>query len=211
MAIVLVYKPSSIKTNDHPYSSQFAGNPHQKSDLFWWYHNSLKLRDIERHDAENTGDETGRWESEKLIITSVLRATVRELGKTHPSHENEAELAPVDGTEIVVHQSNTHGRTDQALSGGNGECQSRSEQDSDSSTQFDGETTGRRHLSDLVAKAADDVETVHPETETEQETGNNQEPHRSSVLSGYLALVVGLVRSSPRANGIGHIVGTMRN
>ena len=79
MAIVLVYKASSIKETPSLLYPVW-GNPILKkirSVPLVSQHN-LKLRGIERHDAEKTRNETGGWKSEELMTMSVLGATRRE-------------------------------------------------------------------------------------------------------------------------------------
>lgn len=126
-----------------------------------------------------------------------------------PSAEDPAQLAPIDGLEIVVHQRDTHGCTSQALSGRDGETETRSEEDSDSGTKFDGETARRAHLGDLVAQGTHDVVAEEPETEAEEETGDDQEPNWSWRLGVDAARAVGLEHSGPGTDGVGDIVTTV--
>ena len=151
------------------------------------------MRSVQRHDAQQTGDETGAGESHD------------------PAKDDPAKLAPVDGPEIVVHQSRTDGRTGQTLGGGDGQAKARGEEHGDGGAELHGETTGGGQLGDAVAKGTDDVVAVEPETSAEQDTGDNQNKDGSVGLGLDLASLEGLVGGNPGADGVGNIVGTVRD
>lgn len=90
------------------------------------------MRSVERHRHEKTGDQTGERKSQ------------------NPTAKNPPELAPVDGTNIIIHQRHSDSRTRETLGGTDRKAKSRREKDGDRSTEFHGETSSGRHLSEAV-------------------------------------------------------------
>ena len=82
----------------------------------------------------------------------------------------------------------------------------RCKQHGDGSAELDGEATGRTHLSDLVAESLDDVVAVDPEAETEEETGDDEEPDWGVGFGVDEARFVRLVDSGPWAYSVCDIV-----
>lgn len=144
------------------------------------------MRRVERHNHEQTRDQTSTRQGDD------------------PTAEDETDLLPVDSLEVEVAERNTNGGTSQTLCSGDGESEAGSEKDSDGGTELHGETTGGRDLSDLVAESADDVVSVDPETETEEKTGDDEDPDGCVGFFGDDAGGVGVVSGNPGAYSVGN-------
>lgn len=69
---------------------------------------SLKVRGVECHEAEDTGDKTSDRKGKNLSRVRK-RQSKKYFEKTYPSREDEGNLAPVHSAKIVVHQGNADG------------------------------------------------------------------------------------------------------
>ena len=165
--------------------SNMASSPSNKTPL--------KVGGVERHAHKQSGDETRAGQGDD------------------PRREDESDLLPVHSADVEVAERNTDGGTSKALGGRHRQAKTAGKQDSDGGTELHGEATGRRHLGDLVTERPHDVEAVDPESDTEQETGDDEDPDGSISLGRDLASLVSVVRSHPGADSVGHIVGAVRN
>lgn len=118
--------------------------------------------------------------------------------------------APVKSPPVTVAERDTHGSTDNALCGGDGESETGSHDNGDSRSQLHRETTGGRHEGEFVTKVAHDVVTVSPETNDDTGTTVRKDPQGDGVLLGVNnAGFPDGVDGGEWANGIGNIVGTV--
>ena len=146
----------------------------------------LEMGRVERHDHQKTRDETCTRQG------------------NDPSREDESNLLPVHSLEIEVAERNTDSGTSQTLSGGDGESETRGEEYGDGSAQFHAEATSGRDLCNLVAESTDDMVAIKPETDTEQKTGNDENPDRSVGFLGDNTGGVSVVGTNPGSNSVGN-------
>lgn len=156
-------------------------------------HPLLEVRGVEAHKHEQSRNETSARKSK------------------HPTTKDPGHSLPVQRTGVKVHKSNTHSSTGQTLRRRDRQRQTRSKQYGDGSTKLNRETTSRRHLGQLVAQLTDNVVAKEPETDTEQKTGNDKHPHGSGRVRAHRHRLPRIVRSSPGANCVRDIVGTVRD
>jgi hypothetical protein len=153
----------------------------------------LEMGRVERHNHEQTRNETSTRQGDD------------------PTGEDEADLLPVDSLEVKVAEGNTNRGTSQTLGSGDGESETRSEENGDGGAELHAETTRRRDLGDFVAKSADNVVAVEPETETEEETGDDEDPDGRVGFLGDDTRGVGVVGTDPGADSVGNVVGSVGN
>ena len=156
------------------------------------------MRRVERHDEQDARNETRRGQRE------------------HPSAKDVAKLLEVDGLGVEVHQRHAHDGAREALRRGNGETLSGGQEDRNGGAQLHGETSCRGQLRDLVAERADNLETKAPETETQEETGDRENPGGGvnlvdAVLVTDLAGAPDAVGRRPGTDGVGDVVGSVRD
>lgn len=141
---------------------------------------------VKRHNHKKTGNKTSTRQG------------------NDPSGEDEADLLPVDSLEVEVAERNSNGGTSETLRGGDGESETRGEENGDGGAELHAETTGRRDLGDLVAECAHDVVAVEPETDTEEETRDDEDPDGGVSFLGYDTCGVGVVGTDPGSDGVGN-------
>ena len=146
---------------------------------------------VKRHNHKQTGNKTSTGQGD------------------NPSGEDEANLLPVNGLEIEVAERNTNGSASETLRGGDGESETRGEEHGDGGAELHAETTGGRDLRDLVAERAHNVVAVEPETETEEETRDDEDPDGRVGFLGYDAGGVGVVGTDPGADCVGNCDGEL--
>ena len=146
---------------------------------------------VKRHNHKKTGDETSTGQGD------------------NPSGEDEADLLPVDSLEIKVAERNANGGTSETLRGGDGESETRSKEHGDGGAELHAETTGGRDLGDLVAERAHNVVAVEPETDTEEETGDDEDPDGGVGFLGYDTSGIGVVGTDPWADSVGNCDGEL--
>lgn len=95
------------------------------------------------------------------------------------------------------------------LPSGNGETQSRSQEDGDGRSQLHRVATSRRVLGDLVAQVAHDVVAESPEAEAEAEAADGLDPRWGIGLGGRDAADPGLVLGGEGTDGARDIVGAV--
>jgi hypothetical protein len=100
----------------------------------------LEVRSVQGHSHQQSRDQTCAWQGDD------------------PGREDEKNLLPVDSANIKVAKRNTDGSSSQALSCGDRETKTTSQENGDGSTELHGESTGGRDLGNLVSKGAHDVE-----------------------------------------------------
>lgn len=144
------------------------------------------MRSVEGHDHEKATDQTRTRQGDD------------------PAGEDEADLLPVDGTDVEVAQGDSDGGTSQTLSCRDRESETTSQKYCDSRPELHRKSACRGDLGDLVAEGAHNVVAVEPETDTEKETGDDEDPDGGVSLLGDLASGVGVVRSNPGTNSIGN-------
>jgi hypothetical protein len=131
--------------------------------------------------------------------------------RQHPSHKDVRNLLPIHGTEIIIHQRNPDHCTREALRRTNRQRQTRGHQHRNRRAKLSREPSCRGHLCDSVAECADDLEAVEPEACAEEEAGDHEEPDGGRGFGLDVPGPVGLVAGDPGADGVGDVVGAVRN
>lgn len=138
-----------------------------------------------------------------------------------PRREDESNLLPVYSPHIIVAERNTNCRASQTLCSRNWQRESGCKKHGDSGAKLHGEAASGRDLGDLVAEGAHDVVTVDcdgvsgvsvhgfgerrtPESETEEQTRDNENPDGRVGFGGDFTAGVGVVAGYPGADGVGN-------
>jgi hypothetical protein len=126
-----------------------------------------------------------------------------------PSRVTPCDHAPVESLVVTVAKSDTHGGSDNALSGRDGKGKAGGHDDSDSGSELHGESTGGRLESQTVTKVAHDVVSVSPETNDDTSSSVTENPDGDGRLLGDVAGVPDEVDGGERTDSVGDIVGSV--
>lgn len=127
---------------------------------------------------------------------------------SNPSEENLGEELPVDGLG-AADQSNSHGRSDLALGGGDGESDPGSDNNDEGRRQFDEEPSAGRHGHQIHADSGHDLVSHGGETNDDTERSECENPRGRRRGVADLSRLVDGDAGGEGSDGVGDVVGSV--
>lgn len=149
------------------------------------------MRGVDNYTHQAAGDNTGDGKSQD------------------PASVTPDDHAPVEGLEVTVAESDTHGSTDDTLGCGDGNSETGGHDDSNSGAKLHGETTGRRMEGQAVTQVAHDVVTISPETNDNTGSTVGKDPDRNRRLLCDGTRIPDQKDGGKRTDGVRYVIGTV--
>lgn len=135
----------------------------------------------------------------------------RNRQRQNPPTKDKQHLPPIHRPQIIIHQRNTHRRTRQALRRTNWQPQSRRQQHRNRRPKLHTKPSRRRQLRNLIPQRPNNMIPENPKSQTQKQARNNEHPNRRRRPRRHLASLIRRIGSGPGADGVGDVVGAVRD
>ena len=151
------------------------------------------MRRVERHAHDDARDQAGAGQGQD------------------PADEDLAELLPVDAAQVAVDEGDADDGARDALRGGHGQAEAAGQQHGDGGAQLHAVAAGGAVLGDAIAQVAHDVVAEGPEAEAQAQPAHRLDPDGRVRGRARHARAPRLVLGREGPDGVGHVVGAVRD